>query len=366
MQVFFTSPWVPAEWIKAHGLEPCGVWSAREFAFDSLPLSAGVCAFAHAAVRLAEEQRESAVIFTTHCDQLRRGFDAVANAASAPVFLFNLPATWQTPVARQIFDSELERLGGFLVALGGHPPSSQELLQAMTHYGLARRRLLRAAAGCAGRRYAEAVARFHWDGSCPPSGDPLFRRQEEPSPGGSVPLALIGGPLPRSQWELLDTIERAGGRVVLNATEAGERSLQPAVLREALRATLAPGARVCSQLEADERLDPPEGAATSAAAKSACKPALRQALTRAYIEGCVDVFQRPNTRLYAWLKKRLAARRARGIVLWHYVACDLWRAEAQPLRQAFGLPVLLLEANDAASGCLRNVGRIEAFLEALR
>jgi len=348
-EVFFTSPWVPAEWIKAHGLESRGVWFAPQFALDSLPLSAGLCAFAHAAVRLAETQRESAVIFSTHCDQLRRGFDAVAGPACAPVFLFNLPATWQTPVARQIFAAELERLGDFLVALGGHAPSSGELLETMTHYSLARDRLLGAAPGCAGRRYAEAVARFHWDGSCPPSGDAFFRGQEGPSPPGSVPLALIGGPLPRSQWDLLDIIERAGGRVVLNGTEAGERSLQPAFPLETLRAALAPGS------EESERC-----------LQAALHPALLEALTRGYIEGCVDVFQRPNTPLYAWLKERLAARRARGIVLWHYVGCDLWRAEAQPLREAFGLPVLLLDADEAAGGSLRIAGRIEAFLEALR
>ena len=74
MGVFCTSPWVPPEWIKAHGLEPRGVWLARDFACEPLPLSAGVCAFANAAVRLAERQGQSAVIFTTHCDQLRRGF----------------------------------------------------------------------------------------------------------------------------------------------------------------------------------------------------------------------------------------------------------------------------------------------------
>jgi benzoyl-CoA reductase/2-hydroxyglutaryl-CoA dehydratase subunit BcrC/BadD/HgdB len=372
MQVFFTSPWVPAEWIKAHGLEPRGIWFAPQFAFDSLPLSAGLCAFAHAAVRLAEKERESAVIFTTHCDQLRRGFDAVASPALAPVFLFNLPATWQTPVGRQIFISELERLGDFLAGLGGHAPSCGELLETMTHYGLARERLRGAAAGCAGRRYAEAVSRFHWDGSCPPAGDPFFRSQEGPSPRGLVPVALIGGPLPRSQWDLLDIIERAGGRVVLNGTEAGERSLQPAFPLEALRAALAPGAPgtppsrgARGRLEADEEVEGRQSAAIPPASKAGCKPALLEALTRAYIEGCVDVFQRPNTRLYAWLKERLAARGVRGIVLWHYVGCDLWRAEAQPLREAFGLPVLLLDADEAAGGSLRIVGRIEAFLEAV-
>jgi hypothetical protein len=52
-------------------------------------------------------------------------------------------------------------------------------------------------------------------------------------------------------------------------------------------------------------------------------------------------------------------------VLWHYVGCDLWRAELQSLRQAFGLPVLLLDADEAAAGSPRACGRIEAFIESL-
>jgi hypothetical protein len=78
----------------------------------------------------------------------------------------------------------------------------------------------------------------------------------------------------------------------------------------------------------------------------------------------VDVFQRPNTRLYDWLRERLTARQVRGIVLWHYVGCDLWRAEAQPMREACGLPVLLLDADEATPN--RGIGRLQAFLESLR
>ena len=91
-------------------------------------------------------------------------------------------------------------------------------------------------------------------------------------------------------------------RVALNATETGERSLLPAFDFEA-------GA------------DPPF-----------------DALVRGYCDNIVDVFQRPNTRLYSWLKPRLASRRVRGIVLWHFTGCDLWRGEAQTLRETFGLP----------------------------
>ena len=240
------------------------------------------------------------------------------------LFLFNLPVTWQTPVAERIFCDELRRLGQFLIGLGGHAPTTGDLVEIMAQYSEGRRRLLAVAPWCPARAYAEAVARFHLDGSVhlpPEAGD------RTASGADSVPLAVVGGPLPQAQLPLLDAIEKAGGRVVLNATEAGERSLWSA---------------------------PPLGQAQLDLAR----------LARGWLANCVDVFQRPNTRLYDWLRERLTARKVRGIVLWHYVGCDLWRAEAQPMRAAFGLPVLLLDADEAMPQ--RNTGRLEAFLESLR
>jgi hypothetical protein len=328
MQVFYSSPWVPPEWIKAHGLEPRGVWLAGDS--KPLPLAAGVCAFAESVVRLAETHSDSAMIFSTHCDQLRRGFDVVAGRSPGRIFLFNLPATWQTGTADRIFSSELERLSRFLVALGGQPPTVEGLAATMTRYRLARSQLLEAAAHLPARQYGEAIVRFHWDGS-------VNLRESMRGPGtNAVPLALVGGPLPTWQGHVLDAIESAGGRVVLNATETGERCLG---------APFSPG---------------------QAPITACAVPDLRRLLTRSFLDNCVDVFQRPNTRLYGWLKDRLTARKVRGIILWHYVGCDLWRAEAQPLREAFGLPVLLLDANEAAGDASRQAGRLQAFLESLR
>ena len=373
MEVFCTSPWVPPEWIKAHGLEPRGVWLAKDFACEPLSLAAGVCAFANAAVRLAERQSQSAVIFTTHCDQLRRGFDTVAETAPSRTFLFNLPVTWQTPVAERIFCDELRRLGRFLIGLGGHAPMTGELVELMTQYSEARRRLLAAAPWCPARAYAEAVARFHLDGSVHLPPEPGATANESsgvaaataqlPDPGltpDSVPLALVGGPLPQSQMPLLDAIEKAGGRVVLNATEAGERSLWPASPPDTEAAER-------SVYAAEASVDPmgqDSPAAVAVPEFCSLKAALLPLLARGWLANCVDVFQRPNTPLYDWLRERLTARKVRGIVLWHYVGCDLWRAEAQPMRAAFDLPVLLLDADAAAPR--RNTGRLEAFLESLR
>jgi hypothetical protein len=170
---------------------------------------------------------------------------------------------------------------------------------------------------------------------------------------------------------LLDAIEHAGGRVVLNATEAGERSLSPTSVLDqteaALGAPVETGAADRSVYAAEASVEQPgreSCAALTAPASFSVNAALLTLLTRRCLANCVDVFQRPNTRLYDWLRERLAARQVRGIVLWHYVGCDLWRAEAQPMREAFGLPVLLLEADEAA--LQRNTGRLEAFLESLR
>jgi len=321
MDVFLTSPWIPAEWIRAHGLQPRGIWSAENFQRGALPLSAGVCAFAEAAVRFAEVQTDSAVIFSTACDQLRRGFDAAILHGQRRAFLFNLPATWQTAAAGQIFRSELERLGQFLLAIGGRAPTPEMLRQEMQQSSRTRKCLLESAPASSPRGFAEAVARFHWDGAFSPPPPAV--------PANQIPLALVGGPFLAPHWKLLDEIEAAGGRVVLNATETGERSLSPA-------------------FEFATDTNPFD------------------VLVHGYCDNIVDVFQRPNTRLYSWLKPRLASRQVRGIALWHFTGCDLWRAEAQTLRETFGLPVLLLEAGGEPGNAPRELTRLQAFVETLK
>lgn len=322
MEVFLTSPWVPPEWVRAHGLQPRGIWSAADFQHGVWPISAGVCAFAEAVVRFAEASRDSAVILTTTCDQMRRGFDAAVLREERRAFLFNLPATWQTAAAGEIFRSELERLGQFLVAIGGSAPSPDLLRQELLESSRTRKRLLELAPGSCSRGFAEAVARFHWDGA--------FSPPPPVGPADQIPLALVGGPFLAAHWKLLDEIEAAGGRVALNATETGERSLMPAF-----------------ELES-----------------GAAHPF--DVLVHGYLDNIVDMFQRPNTRLYSWLKLRLGERHVRGIVLWQFTGCDLWRAEVQTLRETFGLPVLLLEAGDDAGTTPREITRLQAFVEMLR
>ena len=275
---------------------------------------------------LAEAQSHAAVIFTTACDQMRRAADAASARAGSRLFLFNLPATWQTPAARRLYHAEVERLGRFLERLGGQSPTTDQLAAVIREWDKRRARLHEFILRASARAGAAALARFFESGSTPPPNPPP---PPSPPPQG-VPLALVGGPLLPSQWPLFDAIESARGQVVLNATEPGERCLLP------LLPNLAPGQNPLPLL-ADH-----------------------------YFDHCVDVFPRPNSRLYAWLGHRLAERRVRGVVLWVHVGCDLWRAEATSLREAFRLPVLVLEAQDAGGGSLRELNRLAAFVESLQ
>jgi hypothetical protein len=276
--------------------------------------------FAERVVRFSLAKPDCAVVFATSCDQLRRGFDLATLDGPGHAFLFNLPAT-QTAAAKRIYRGELERLGRFLIDIGGIAPTPAVLRREMRQASEARRNLLAAAPRSEARSFAQAVDQFQRDGSfSAPVAAPIHNQ---------TPLAIVGGPFCVSHWPLLEMIEHAGGRVVLNATETGERSL------------------AAGEEPADSD-DPFE------------------ALVHDSFRGIADAFQRPNRRLYAWLKPRLLARGARGAVLWHFTSCDLWGAEATTLREETGLPVLLLEAGEEEGISRQQVNRIEAFVESLQ
>jgi len=378
MQVFFASPWIPAEWIEAHGLEPRGIWLAEDFGRGAPALGAGVCAFAEATLRFAETHPADPIIFATTCDQLRRSFDALDAVSAGRGFLFNLPATWQSAAARRMFQSEVERLGVFLRARGGRAPAGEALAQIVERRARVRQSLRDAAPGVSARVLADAIARFHWDGS-------LHLPAPAPAARPGVPLAIVGGPLNASEWGLLDVLEAAGARIVLNATETGERSLTPfsgfnGFFKEPSESPGGFGLRWQAKRDTALELDirtrhnirkrrrrsalPAQSTSPISGLEAPFDPF--DVLVRGYFENMVDVFQRPNSRLYAWLGGRLAARGARGIVLWVHTGCDLWRAEAATLRETFRLPVLLLEADEASADSPRAAGRIQALVEMLR
>ena len=140
----------------------------------------------------------------------------------------------------------------------------------------------------------------------------------------------MGGPLMRGDSRLFDTLETAGGVVVLDGTESGARTLPAPVDRRRLR---------------DDPL---------------------MELVDAYFGTIPDAFRRPDTALYEWLNRERAASAARGIIVWRYVWCDMWAASAARLRETTGLPVLDLDVSGDPGGLARSAGRIQAFMEVLK
>jgi len=323
--VVYSSPFVPAEWIAAHALRPRRIRPDPAAASPSAGPLMGVCPYARAFMgEVLSAPAAGAAVFATTCDQMRRAAEWAGRGGGPPVFLMNVPATWQTPAAARLYRDELRRLGRFLVHLGGEAPSPARLAETLEAYD-ARRAALRGALGTLSARQAsEAIARFDL-GEPPDAHGPAA-----PDLPRGTPVALVGGPLMRGDTCLFDTLEKAGGVVVLDGTESGARTLPAPVDRRRLR---------------DDPL---------------------MELVDAYFGTIPDAFRRPDTALYEWLNRERAASAARGIIVWRYVWCDMWAASAARLRETTGLPVLDLDVSGDPGGLARSAGRIQAFMEVLK
>jgi benzoyl-CoA reductase/2-hydroxyglutaryl-CoA dehydratase subunit BcrC/BadD/HgdB len=353
--IAYSSPFVPPEWIAAHGFQP--LWAPWQRTRNAPPigLREGVCAYAGAVVdtvlagravgksrgeeddcKLQVDDSCAGVVLTTTCDQMRHAAALVARQEELPVFLINVPATWQTRTSRALYIDELKRLGRFLVTLGGTQPSHDNLLEMVFHYDEARAAVRTARTTRSPRQFAVAIAEVRGgareiDGTLRVPIFPHAEREEcFTNVQAHVPLAIVGGPLLPQDDALFDLIEQVGGAIVLDATEGGERTLPAAFDR-----------RRAKQNPLDE-------------------------LCATYFDTISDVFRRPNTRLYEWLGREIVARKVSGIVFRRYVWCDLWHAELQRLKQWSPVPVLDADVADDDSVPARLLGRLEAFVEMLR
>jgi len=176
--IAYISPFVPAEWIEAHGLR-----ARRVQAEGGVSAAAGACPLATAFAQCAGDR--DAVVFTTTCDQMRRMAERCCSDPSR-VFLMNVPATWETAEAFALYTDELRRLGRFMVRLGGIAPAAEQLATVMREHDIARR-----------------------------SGAVVVDR--------GTPVAMVGAPLRREDRWLFDCVNHAGGCVALDATEGGQR-----------------------------------------------------------------------------------------------------------------------------------------------
>jgi benzoyl-CoA reductase/2-hydroxyglutaryl-CoA dehydratase subunit BcrC/BadD/HgdB len=195
-RILYSSPFVPAEWLEAHGFEPVRLLPEAGLSSDILQ---GTCPFAADFVRSAMQDGAAAgIVFASTCDQMRRTAELLTRRRRTPIFLMNVPATWQGAAARDLYAAEQHRLARFLVEQGGCWPSPETLVKQMRRHD-ASRQALRA-------------------------GPPDIAS----SASGIVRLALVGSPLRRQDSWIRDLLRELGGYVALDATETGERTLPAA------------------------------------------------------------------------------------------------------------------------------------------
>jgi benzoyl-CoA reductase/2-hydroxyglutaryl-CoA dehydratase subunit BcrC/BadD/HgdB len=326
--IIYTCPYVPAEWIAAHGLRPSRIIFSAASSTGSITRAEGVCPYVRAFIdEVITEKRACGVVITTVCDQMRRAFDILVRKCNVPVFLMNVPNTWQSVAAQKLYIDELKRLGQFLIRLGGKSPSNGHLEEVMLEYDTARACILASKGHLTSREYAEVIAAFGRDG---PGESPRNVTGSEPSIAG-VPLAIVGGPLMKQSFDIFDIVEQSGGRIVLDATETGERGM-------------------CAPFDRRKLRDDP-----------------LMELANAYFGGIRDASRRPNDELYKWLDRELVSRGVQGIIFHRYLWCDMWHAELWRLKDRIDLPVLDIDiGGDNETNRCRTPERIRAFLEMLQ
>ena len=321
----YTCPFVPAEWIAAHGIRPSRITPRSSGASAFAGPSEGVCQYASAFIHtVCSEAAVDAVVLTTACDQMRRASEMIERRSNLPLFLMNVPSTWQTVAAQELYMSELRRLGRFLARQGGRAPSRDKLAEAMDEYDRARSNLRAGRGHVPPRRYSEAIAKFARDGmvDLQPSAGPWVPRR--------VPVALVGGPLMLHHFQIFELVESDGGDIVLDATGTGERTLP----RPFDRRLLSDNPFLC--------------------------------LADAYFGSIPDAFRRPNSQLYMWLKQEISARGVRGIIFHYYAWCDIWHGEMRRMKEWSEVPLLAVVATSDEDIDGHTATRIESFLEMLK
>ena len=394
--LIYSCPFIPAEWIAAHGLRPSRIMPPHP---QDRTAGAGVCPYAWAFTRAAVLETDAAgIVVTTTCDQMRRISERIARDSRAPLFLFHVPTTWQTANAVQLYLDELRRLGRFLVELGGEGPDDRKLADVMMDYD-ARRAELRAARGSLSpRHYTEAVARFHRDGVLDLSrtsndnqgtASRCGRHPLAPQEGGTPPDRRISrSGVPHS------TRRQASWGCDPDARNGADTGIAEPKLRlpdsplarqqtgaadpHAVPVALVGGPMMQESLEIFDLVGRAGGTVvldgTTSGERTLPAPFDRRslqadpllALADAYFGAIPDAFRRPNSLLYQWLRDEIESREVKGIIFRSYAWCDTWHAEAQRMKEWAPVPLLALTSGDRGHVDGHATSRIESFIEMLR
>jgi benzoyl-CoA reductase/2-hydroxyglutaryl-CoA dehydratase subunit BcrC/BadD/HgdB len=87
-------------------------------------------------------------------------------------------------------------------------------------------------------------------------------------------------------------------------------------------------------------------------------------LAEAYFGSITNIGERPNNRIFLWIKKTIESFGIRGMVIVRYIWCDKWHSEVRRLREWLNIPVLDIELGPERID-ERTMNRVEAFMEIL-
>jgi benzoyl-CoA reductase/2-hydroxyglutaryl-CoA dehydratase subunit BcrC/BadD/HgdB len=312
------------ELIAAYGFIPSRIIPDYDGQAGLIYSGEGICPFVSAFLESALREKDVAgIVMTTACDQMRRGIELLQGKTLIPLFLLNVPTTWQSESSVEMYKSELGRLGKFLVAQGGREPKKNEMVSTIAEYGASREYLRSMRSQMSPRQYSEVIADFNRSGK-------VHVPKSEPDKANLIPIGILGGPLISTLFKIFKVVEDSGGRVALDATETGERGL--------------PAPFDASLLEQSPI----------------------RTLVESYFLSIPDAFRRPDIMLYEWLDKMILERSLRGLILFRYTWCDTWYGEVQRLKEWSPVPVLMIDADQEGSLEGRVTTRIQAFMEMVR
>jgi benzoyl-CoA reductase/2-hydroxyglutaryl-CoA dehydratase subunit BcrC/BadD/HgdB len=318
-KICYTSPFIPPEWIEACGFHPVRIVPDTPENTSVIPPMEGTCGFMQNFFNTMNTDC-SAVIVTTSCDQMRRGFDIAQQDSPIPLFLLNTPTVVTSSSSLTRYEEELIRLRKFCEDLGGSFSRSR-LKRRSAHHSRCRRILQALIPHMSYRKYRTLLQRYMHTGEL---SDTSF---ETTAPPAAHPIAVVGGPLPQGFLGLTDILENYGCRIVCDATESGPRCFPAPIDRQLL-------------------LSKPE-----------------RALAQSFCTGIKTAALRPNTGLYTWLDEA-GIHSMKGIVFFRWIWCDLWHAEVHRMDRWADCPVTEIDLHNNNS-TERNKTRITAFAESL-
>ena len=127
--IAYSSPFIPVEWIAAHRLRPHWLRPRSASNRPMLAVTRGICPYSGALLDTLFSEADnsepgpfsacSALVLTTICDQMRYAAALAESGGRCPVFLLNVPSTWQTVEVRELYLDELRRFGRFMQRIGG-------------------------------------------------------------------------------------------------------------------------------------------------------------------------------------------------------------------------------------------------------